>query len=172
MATDNTPPRNALILGIAAASVVTLGALKFVFDSYYHHVMEAEVAAKSLPPEELRAARVADQQKLATGPMPIDRAMQDIAKSREALIKPEQSTDDGPMQGWSKAPRNFVGPTALADAGAAATDAGANAAGDAGATSLATDAGVHNATGGDGGHANTVQHPAPTATDAGAAPKK
>lgn len=130
MATDNSPPRNGLILLIAVASVLTLGALKFVFDSYYRYVMEDEVAAKlaQSPPTELRAARIEDQQRLASGPMPIDRAIKDLARNREA---PQQSADDGPMLGWSKAPRPLVAPTtatAIPDGGAAvnaAVDAGA-----------------------------------------------
>jgi hypothetical protein len=130
MATDETPPRHALILGIAFASVVTLATLKFIFDSYYQHVMEAEVAAKALPPVELQAARLADQQRLAAGPMPIDRAMQDLAKARGTLITPEQSADEGPLVGWSKLPRTPGAPAQSAVAG-----------GDAGAAPFAADAG-------------------------------
>src|SRR5688572_10994686 len=123
MATDETPPRHALILGIAFASVATLGTLKFIFDSYYKHVMEEEVAAKSMAPVELQAARLADQQRLATGPMPIDKAMQDLAKARGNVISPEQSTDDAPLVGWSKLPRVAVAPAQ--SAAVAAADSGA-----------------------------------------------
>ncbi len=128
MATDNSPPRNGLILLIAVASVLTLGALKFVFDSYYRYVMEDEVAAKlaQSPPIELRAARLEDQQRLASGPMPIDRAIKDLAKNREA---PQQSADDGPMLGWSKAPRPVVAGSAVPSVpdGGAAVDAAVEA---------------------------------------------
>lgn len=131
MATDNSPPRNGLILLIAVASVLTLGALKFVFDSYYRYVMEDEVAVKlaAAPPTELRAARVEEQQRLSSGPMPIERAIKDLAKNRDV---PQQSADDGPMLGWSKAPRPLVAGNAVApapDGGAAvnaAVDAGAS----------------------------------------------
>ena len=154
MATDETPPRHALILGIAFASVATLGTLKFIFDSYYTHVMEAEVAAKAMPPVELQAARLADQQRLSTGPMPIDKAMQDLAKARGNVIAPEQSTDDAPLVGWSKLPRPGVAP---AQGALAAADSGAAVAGDAGATPTATDGGVIH-TGGAGGLADGGPH--------------
>jgi hypothetical protein len=145
VATDATPPRHALILGIAIASALTLGTLKLIFDWYYKSVMEAEVAAKAAPPMELKAARLAEQQRLTSGPMPIDKAMQDLAKSREALITPEQSTDEGPLVGWSKSPRPVPAPAAAGDGGAMvapAADAGAMVAGDAGVTPTAGDAGT------------------------------
>ena len=132
MATDNSPPRNGLILVIAVASVFTLGALKFVFDSYYRYVMEEEVAAKIAPPTELRAARLEDQQRLASGPNPIDKAIKDLAKNREAVIQPQQSTDDGPLVGWSKTPRIVAAPTG-ANANSPDGGAASNAAIDAGA---------------------------------------
>lgn len=147
MATDNSPPRNGLILGIAVASVVTLGGLKFVFDSYYRYMMEDEIARKSAPPTELRAARMEEQQRLSSGPMPIDKAMKDFAKERESIIQPQASNDDGPLVGWSKTPRNVpAGAAALSDAGAdAATgDGGALAASvDGGAVPNAADGGAH-----------------------------
>lgn len=179
MAADQSPPRNGLILGIAVASVFTLGTLKFVFDSYYRYIMEEEVARKAAPPTELRAARLEEQQKLATGPMPIDRAMKEVAKEREALIQPQQSADDGPLIGWSKLPHNVAPSTATtaADGGAAvaaALDAGAappvadagpshDVAGDAGAAPHAADAGTKGP--------STLQGPAtgPKVTDAGGA---
>lgn len=180
MASDQSPPRNGLILGIAVASVFTLGTLKFVFDSYYRYIMEEEVAAKAAPPTEIRAARLEEQQKLATGPMPIDKAIQEVAKEREALIQPQQSTDDGPLIGWSKLPHNVAPtvPTTTADGGAAvaaALDAGASPPiADAGPSrDVAGDAGAAPHAAADGGTKGpgTLQGPAtgPKVTDAGGA---
>lgn len=167
MAADNTPPRNGLILGIAAASFLTLGGLKFVFDGYYRYMMEEEIARKAAPPTELRAARLDEQQKLASGPMPIDKAIKEVAKEREGLIQPQQSADDAPLVGWSKMPREAppAVPAGPASAGgdAGATDGGL-ATGDAGAPALAgADAGAQpNAATVDGGHALPAPHNPPT----------
>ncbi|MBK6697670.1 MAG: hypothetical protein IPG50_36615 [Myxococcales bacterium] len=144
MASDNTPPRNGLILGIAFASVIVLLALKFIFDWYYHDMMALEVAAKSLPPVELQAAKLADQQRLGAGPMPIDKAMVGMSKGRDSLIQPQASNDDGPLVGWSKTPRAVPSaPPASADVDAAAStvDGGAVGTGDAGSLTVVADAG-------------------------------
>lgn len=173
MAADNTPPRNGLILGIAAASFLTLGSLKFVFDGYYRYMMEEEVARKAAPPTELRAARLDEQQKLASGPMPIDKAMKEVAKERETLIQPQQSADDGPLVGWSKMPR--PAPPTLPAVPAVAGDGGASdgglATGDGGVTpALAGDAGATpNAATADGGHALPAPHNPPTVSSDGGA---
>lgn len=173
MAADNTPPRNGLILGIAAASFLTLGSLKFVFDGYYRYMMEEEVARKAAPPTELRAARLDEQQKLASGPMPIDKAMKEVAKERDGLIQPQQSMDNAPLEGWSKMPR--PAPPALPAIPAAAGDGGAAdgglATGDGGVTpALAGDAGATpNAATADGGHALPAPHNPPTVSSDGGA---
>lgn len=179
MATDNSPTRNGLILGIAAASVFTLGALKFVFDGYYSYMMEAEIARKALPPTELRAARADEQQRLTSGPMPIDKAMKDVGRERESIIQPEQSTDDGPRVGWSKLPHTVPSAPAPGAATPVAADGGANAAvGDAGASATMAaggDAGA-NPTGSRDGGASPQDRlrgggNAPNVTDAGGGKK-
>lgn len=105
MATDQSPPRNNLILSIAVVTVIILIGLKFVFDSYFSDMMEAVAAAKVPTPEEVVQLHAEEQKKLTTSPaVPIDQAMQMLAsKGRmgSADITPQPSNDLGAVAGWA-----------------------------------------------------------------------
>lgn len=104
MATDQSPPRTRLIVTITVITVVCLGALKPIFDSYYTDMFESEMKAKLAPPDEVRKERAEEDQKLNGGPLSIEKAMGDLAHGREgsALIAPLQSNDVAPLVGWSR----------------------------------------------------------------------
>ncbi|WP_394847569.1 hypothetical protein LZC95_08895 [Pendulispora brunnea] len=144
MATDNSPPRNRLILVMALGTVGTLFVLKFVFDSYFTFMFEGEAKAKIAAPAELAKLHEEETKKLTGSPIPIDKAMGELAsKGREssALIAPQPSQDDGPLTGWSQglkakeAAKGGEGAAKEAPKGDAATPPSTTAAtvGDAGA---------------------------------------
>ena len=146
MATDQSPPRHKLILVLALGTVASLFVLKFVFDSYFIDMMETEAKAKIAKPEELWKVRDDENKRLTQSPVPIDQAMQQIGRGREAspLIAPQQSNDNAPLVGWARLAQ--AAPEEAGDAGeqtAAIGDAGSQmmAPGDAGHM-LATDAGA------------------------------
>jgi len=171
MATDQSPTRNRLILTIAIGTLFTLVGLKFVFDSYFTDMMESEALAKIATPDEVRQLREDEHKKLTGSPLPIERAMRELAqKGRDGspLIAPQQSTDDAPLVGWAKGERAMQAASApaaaTADAGAATNEAAGDggtalaAVGDGGATATATaarDAGAASSdAGGAAPHAN------------------
>jgi hypothetical protein len=154
MATDQSPPRLNIIIGIAFVTVVVLVALKFVFGSYFTSVIEEAEASKFVPPSEITALHVDEAAKLNNSPaVPIDQAIQQLAaqgRLGSTAITPQPSDDVGPLTGWSHLhdldPKDANG-AAAAPAVTGATDAGATptATGDAGATKNAnatTDAGA------------------------------
>jgi hypothetical protein len=104
MATDQSPPRTRLIVTLTVVTVVCLGTLKPIFDSYYTDMFEAEAKAKLAAPDEVRKERAEEDQKLNGGPLSIEKAMGDLAHGREgsALIAPLQSNDVAPLVGWSR----------------------------------------------------------------------
>lgn len=182
MATDNSPPKIRVILTIAFSSVVILGALNFVFKSYFQMMTDEAVHAHLRPAAELLKLREGEQRNLTSGAMPIDKAIALLgSKGRDADkdITPEPSADMGPMVGWVRAPNQAVvdrltkeaEEAEKADAGAAPTataDGGAATATDGGAVKSNA---VPNAATPDAG-ATPKGAPAPNASpDAGAAPK-
>src|SRR5437899_12805674 len=105
MATDNSPPKIRVILTIAFSSVVILGALNFVFQSYFQMMTDEAEHARLRPAQELIKLREGEQKNLSSGAMPIDKAIAELAaKGRESQalpdIAPQQSNDLGPMVGW------------------------------------------------------------------------
>lgn len=164
MATDDSQPRNRLILILAVGTLATLFALKFVFDSYFIGMMEGEAKAKQAQPEELWKLRDEEKKKLEGSPVPIAKAMSDLAsKGREGspLIAPQPSDDTGPMVGWSLGARAQQGaPEGHSAAPTEGAPADEHEAGDAGAAAPET-----NAASGDAGAA-PQNAPAPAA-DAG-----
>ena len=165
MATDNSPPRTQLIGVIAAGTVLTLVALKFLFDSYFQDIMESEAKAedKVSQYEEVRTMRAQENAALSGpfhGPLspqnktrnslPIAEAMRQFASTpRMALgaIHPQASMDEGPLTGWAKGIRADKGAQTLASPQTAnpLTDGGADAAttGPAGAATMpAADGGL------------------------------
>src|SRR6185436_5576876 len=124
MATDQSLPRHRLIFVMAAITLVSLVGLKFAFDSYFTDMFEAEAKAKIAKPEELWKLREDETKRLTQSPLPIDQAMQQVGRGREAspIIAPQQSTDDAPMVGWARRPKKGgEGATGGAGAGAPGT---------------------------------------------------
>jgi hypothetical protein len=148
MASDNSPPRIRPILATAAIAVVVLVSLKFVFDSYYLSMFEDEEFRKvgSVSPVALIALRAAEKKSLASAPIPLDRAMQLVAKGRSEPIPgmqnggitPEQSTDEASLVGWAQLPSHHtVSVTEPASSASAAVPASSSSAAPAASGSAA-----------------------------------
>lgn len=106
MATDQTPPPNRLIATIAILSVLGFVALRFALGPYFTATVEREQRAKQSAPAEYAGVRAEQQTELVSGPMPIDRAMAEVASGRaRELIAPRQSGDVTALTGWLKAPK-------------------------------------------------------------------
>lgn len=110
MATDKSEPRVGLILKIACASIVTLIATHAVLTSYFDEIARAEEHRKygEVKPEALTAERDDEKARLSSGPTPIEKAMQEIAKrgrtEASPVIAPSASKDLAPLAGWVKMP--------------------------------------------------------------------
>ncbi|NOY91954.1 MAG: hypothetical protein GXP55_12225 [Deltaproteobacteria bacterium] len=105
MAHDTTPPRNKMILVFTLLSPVLLIALVPLFHDYFLDMTEGEVAARvaEAPPTIRDATFAAQRQHLETGPMPIERAMREMAsRGRDAspVIAPTPSDDTAAVSGW------------------------------------------------------------------------
>ena len=144
MATDKSEPRVGLIFKVGGLSIVTLIVVHSALVSYFDRIARAEEHRKlgEAQPEALLSLRADEKARLASGSMPIEKAMQEVAaKGRKALpdVAPAASRDLTPLQGWQKMPAE-VPPEMTAPAppppGLAAPP------GDGGAASLATDAGA------------------------------
>jgi hypothetical protein len=152
MATENSPPQIRIILTVAFSSVVILGALNYVFHSYFLMMTEEVEHDHLAKPVELITLREGEQRNLTTSPLPIAQAMQELASRgrtnyaafvSQADITPQASNDLGPMVGWVRAPNqavvdqiNAAAANAPPDATPSATDGGASSA------SASTDAGA------------------------------
>ncbi|MDP9034271.1 MAG: hypothetical protein M3O50_05655 [Myxococcota bacterium] len=159
MATDNSEPRVGVILRVGILAVVTLVLLRTALVSYFDHAAHAEEERKmgQVKPEALMQLRAGEKERLSSGPMPIEKAMQQLAaRGRTAIpeITPTQSKDLAPLQGWIKMPLQVPASmeAALQTGGAAA---GASA--DAGVSSTPGDAGLRKAAAPEGGPARN--HP-------------
>lgn len=107
MATDNTPPRNNVILIGALATVFALVGLKYVFDSYYLVSFEGEVSQKVLeaPTRELDKMMEDEQRKLRRGKVNIDEAKMLLQSRGRGVIQdiaPVPSTDEAAKVGWNE----------------------------------------------------------------------
>jgi hypothetical protein len=139
MATDKSEPRVGLIFRIGLLVIVLLVSIRGGLMSYFDSIASAEEQRKigQSVPEALISLRADEDQRLKSGPMPIEKAMQDLAAhGRMAAspdIAPSASRDFAPMQGWSKMPGEVPAtmtapPPAPAEPTAAPkTDAGAPA---------------------------------------------
>jgi|GEM_PF-4622399 len=110
MAFDKSGTRNRVILIVAFGTVIGLGALKFVFDSYFISMAEASAQEKLASPEALIRLREEEKKALENAPIPIDQAMSRVAAGREgagAAIAPQPSDDIGAMKGWAQLPKTF-----------------------------------------------------------------
>jgi len=110
MATDNSEPRTGLIAQIAVLAVVTLIAVHTALVSYFDRVKREEEFKKigAAPRDALMSLRAEESQRLTSGPMPIDKAMQQLVERGRmgagSEIAPTESKDMAPLQGWSKMP--------------------------------------------------------------------
>jgi hypothetical protein len=110
MATDKSEPRVGLIFKIGFLAIVTLVVVRAALTSYFDQMASAEESRKigQAVPHALINLRADEDQRLKSGPMPIDQAMQSIvAKGRMNVspdIVPSASRDIAPLQGWSKLP--------------------------------------------------------------------
>ncbi len=158
MAHESSNPKVRMMFVTAILAAISLAVFDQIFRSYYNMMMEGEESEKVLTvaPKQLLALRAAEQQRLTSAAMPIDRAMKELGtRGREdpALkdvaktdITPQASNDLGAVTGWgllaaSAAPAALLAPvptdehTSSGDAGAFAMDGGGPGA------VLATDAG-------------------------------
>ncbi len=137
MATDKSQPRVGLIFKIAVFSIAVLIVVRATLVAYFDNVARAEDQRKfgDVKSEALLNMRADEKGRLATGAMPIDKAMQELAARGRAKasvdIMPSASKDIAPLQGWSRMPgevppamtaepRAFLNPASTLDAGAAA----------------------------------------------------
>jgi hypothetical protein len=140
MAIDKSEPRVGLIFRIGFLIVGLLIGTRALLNSYFDQIAHAEETHKigQAIPQPLIDLRADEEHRLTSGPMPVEQAMQTIAsKGRMAAspdIMPSASRDLGPLQGWSKLPREV--PAMMTAPPPEAVDAGAPPAavpGDAGA---------------------------------------
>jgi hypothetical protein len=111
MAADKSPPRIRVIATTALGAILVLVGLKFVFDSYYVAMFEAEEQRKvaAVPPADLLALRAAEQRSFARARIPLRRAMDIVARGRvepipgleDGGVAPVPSDDTGPLIGWA-----------------------------------------------------------------------
>ncbi len=145
MATDKSEPRVGLILKIGLAAVVTLIGFRAALSTYFDFAVQAEELRKfgEIRPASLLSLRAQDKERLNAGAMPIDKAMEQMArqgrKSAGPDFAPIASKDMSALHGWVKMPAEV--PTAMEiasqdDAGVA-TDGGVQAAPSALAAGLA-----------------------------------
>lgn len=112
MSSDSSPTKNGAIAAAAAVIVISLIGLKLGLDSYFITMTEAAAHDKMASPEQLIAHREAERKALAAGSTNIEAAMAELGrKGRDGSgfggpdISPRQSTDMGPMTGWSRMPK-------------------------------------------------------------------
>jgi|CZKU01.1.fsa_nt_gi hypothetical protein len=132
MAFDKSEPRSGLIFQIGLFAVVCLVGIRGVLIPYFDSITSGEQHRKigMVVPAALLNLRADEDQRLKSGPMPVDKAMEAIvARGRMGAspdIMPSASKDIGPMQGWMKMPNEVPSPmmaAALDDGGAPAAPA-------------------------------------------------
>jgi hypothetical protein len=111
MVLDNTQPKVGAIAQVAVLAIVTLLFTRVWLFAYFDRMVQAEEYRKwgSLSPEALHSVRADEKQRLSSGAMPIDKAMQTMAtKGRLGAspdIAPAASVKDlAPLQGWARMP--------------------------------------------------------------------
>lgn len=111
MTTDKSSPRIRAIAMTALVTVVVLVGLRFAFDSYYVTMFEAEEQRKvaSVQPTDLFELRAAEKRAFAHARVPLERAMEIVARGRtepipgleDGGVTPEPSNDTAPLVGWA-----------------------------------------------------------------------
>jgi hypothetical protein len=111
MALDNTQPKVGAIAQVAVLAIVTLLATRVGLLAYFDHMARAEEYRKvgSLSPEALHSVRADEKQRLSSGAMPIDKAMQMMAAKGRLGASPDvapsaSAKDIAPLQGWTRMP--------------------------------------------------------------------
>lgn len=149
MALDNTQPKVGAIAQVAVLAIVTLLVTRGALLVYFDGMAQAEEYRKwgSLPPEALNSLRADETQRLSSGAMPIDKAIQAMATKGRMAASPDitpatsAARDLAPLQGWTRMPAQV--PPEMSAAPPAAPAAPEVASADAGATvSTKPDAGA------------------------------
>jgi hypothetical protein len=109
MATDKSPPRAGLILKGSVIAIATLIATHSALVAYFDHYAQAEEQRKfgDMKPEALMSLREAEKERLHAGPVPIDKAMQQLAaggRTASPDIMPTASKDLAALQGGTLMP--------------------------------------------------------------------
>jgi hypothetical protein len=127
MATDKSEPRVALIGKIAVLAIATLIGVHFALVAYFDQIASAEIQRKygDIKPEALMSLRADEKQRLSSGSMPIDQAMQALEQkgrmgASPAITPAPANVDVSPMQGWLKLPNEVPAPLMAAASAAAA----------------------------------------------------
>jgi|HubBroStandDraft_4_1064222.scaffolds.fasta_scaffold350505_2 hypothetical protein len=144
MALDNTQPKVGAIAQVAILAVATLLFTRVGLLAYFDRMAQAEEYRKwgSLTPEALHSVRNDEKQRLSSGAMPIDKAMQTMATKGRLGASPDimpassATKDLAPLQGWARMPAEV--PPAMSAGPAAPPPATEVVAGDAGAAVPAT----------------------------------
>ena len=109
MATDKSEPKVGVIAQVSIVSIVTLVLVHAALVAYFDRASYDEEMRKigTAPPEALMSVRASEKERLSSGPMPIDKAMEALEKGRmtaSPAIMPSSSRDIAPLQGWTKLP--------------------------------------------------------------------
>lgn len=110
MATEKSEPQTGLIMKVGVLAVITLLVVRAALVSYFDDIARAEEQRKfgDVKPESLTSLRADEQLRLTSGPMPIDKAKEQmVAQGRmgvSPMVVPSISRDLAPLQGWSKMP--------------------------------------------------------------------
>lgn len=148
MATDKSEPKTGLIFRIGFLAIIILLSLRAALISYFGNMASAEEERKigHVVPEALNDLRADEKQRLSSGSMPVEKAMQEIV-SRGRMASPDTmpsaSKDVAPLQGWTKMPGEV--PPAMTAVPSVATEGsapGPSAAGPDGGTRKSTDGGA------------------------------
>jgi hypothetical protein len=151
MAHESSNPKVRIMFVTAIVAGISLVVFDQAFRSYYNSMFEEEEAEKVLtvPPKQLQALRAAEQQRLTSAALPLDRAMKELGtrgrddKGLKDLAKvditPEASNDTGALVGWGLLGNKLPAPAAApAPDHAALGDGGVALGADGGAEHAAT----------------------------------
>lgn len=127
MAVDKSEPRVALVAKIGVLAIATLIGVHVALTAYFDQIAQAEVQRKygDIQPEALMSVRADEKQRLSSGPMTIDQAMQALEQKGRmgagpAITPAPANVDVSPMQGWLKMPETVPAPLMAAASSAAA----------------------------------------------------
>ena len=128
MATDKSEPRTGLIFRIGLFAIVSLLTLRAALISYFGNMASAEEERKfgHVVPEALNDLRADEKQRLSSGALPVEKAMQEIVERGRMVspdVMPSASKDVAPLQGWLKMPGEV--PPAMTATAPENVDAGA-----------------------------------------------